>query len=114
MPYLAPEKRAAGTWAPHPNDLPPLPRPDQTRYGPKPAPDSETTGIATTHEGGGTVTTCRVCGWLRFHETDQDAQRISAEHTCRRGDRCLACGPPYRLGKDGCPHLTPAKEPAGV
>lgn len=113
MPSLAPEKRAAGSWAPHPDGRPALPRPDQTRYGPKPQHQPGETGIAFTPEGEGVVTTCRVCGWLRWHETDQDANRIAAEHKCRAKDRCFVCSPPYRLEDLDCPHLmTEAKAKA--
>lgn len=113
MPSLAPEKRGAGLQLPRVDDRLPLRRPDQTRYGPKPQHQPGETGIAHTSEGDGIVTTCRVCGWLRWHETDQDADRIAGEHKCRAKDRCLICGPPYRLEDLDCPHLmTEAKQKA--
>ncbi len=40
-PYLSPEKRQQGGWRPDPDDdRPPLPIPDQSRYGPPGTTDS--------------------------------------------------------------------------
>lgn len=114
MPRLAPEKRGAGLQAPRPDTgLPPLPIPDQSRYGPVVPREPGAVGIAYTAEGGGTVATCRVCGWLRWSETDAEAERHGRAHACLSESRCFVCGPPRRLKDEACPHYTPTpkKEP---
>ena len=105
MPTLVPEKRGAGPQFPrHYNHLPPLAVPDQARYGPPGPKHDPEHPIAFTEEAGGVVATCTICGWLRYVETAQDADRVSAVHKCRSDDRCLICGPPVRLKDDDCTH----------
>lgn len=36
--------------------------------------------IKTTLEGGGLVTTCHTCGWVRFHSTPNAAKRLGDGH----------------------------------
>lgn len=42
--------------------------------------------ISLTEEGGGTVATCRPCGWLRWSETRQESVAAGKEHKCRADD----------------------------
>lgn len=75
-------------------------------YGPRIPRTPGETGIAFTTEAGGTVATCRVCGWLVWNELRTTTERDARGHQCRIGDRCLICGRPYEIGDDGCPHRT--------
>lgn len=61
---------------------PPLPTPDQTRYGP---PGVTITGdrkrvIALTPEGGGVVATCKGCGWIAYGTTRTEAERNARDN----------------------------------
>lgn len=60
-----------------------------------------------TAEGGGTVSTCTACGWLRWTETRQEGEQHAGKHQCRKDDPCLICGGHsgrVRIGGVGCPH----------
>lgn len=70
--------------------------------------------VVFTEEAGGHVATCTGCGWLRWEPEDNRAVlRVHATgHRCRKGDPCLLCGRPVRLGDEGCAHWTPRKAAA--
>lgn len=42
--------------------------------------------IALTEEGGGTVATCKACGWLNWWEDRGQALSAGRDHKCRKED----------------------------
>lgn len=42
--------------------------------------------IALTTEGGGTVATCKACGWLTWNETRASSVDAARDHRCRKED----------------------------
>lgn len=111
MPYMPPQRRAAGprAWTratdnPHPagqacdcdwdnpatwtaanlrhRAIQPL---TQDRYGPNPPTRIRRdykTDVRLTAEGNGTVATCLGCGWVMFSTTDHEAKKQAREHSC--------------------------------